>query len=510
VAISLVQLIVNVIEPDHGTVLDPACGSGGMFVQSAHFIERLKKDPTKLATFYGMEKNATTIRLAKMNLAVHGLEGRIDKAITYYDDPHKLVGKADFVMANPPFNVDEIDADKIRRDSRLPFGLPGVNKGGKVSNGNYVWISYFDAYLNAHGRAGFVMSSQASSAGGEEARVRRDLAKSGDVEAIIAIRSNFFYTRTVPCELWFLNKAKQKQFREKVLMIDARSVYRKVTRKIFDFSPEQLANLTSIVWLYRGESERFVALVEQHLHNTVHEADSALKPVEEFADALNEARQTIAPFFKGRDFEGFTELDQATGTLRDDTGGFLKSVHQTKKLWIASKRSNGALKSSAGKLGELAERGHNLARQIDHAAKLFARLVDSAEKELDARDDEKWESRDVRAAAKELEERRADATAQLNLIRYFVRHAHWLQNRFPDAKLRDVEGLVKVVPFKELESNDWSLTPGRYVGVAPDVEDEDFDFEQTMREIHLELADLNEEAVQLAGRIAKNFEGLGI
>ena len=168
--ISLVQLIVNVIEPDHGTVLDPACGSGGMFVQSAHFIERLKKDPTKIATFYGMEKNPTTIRLAKMNLAVHGLEGRINKAITYYEDPHELAGKADFVMANPPFNVDEIDADKIRRDPRLPYGLPGVNKGGKVSNGNYVWISYFDAYLNDAGRAGFVMSSQASSSGGEEAR----------------------------------------------------------------------------------------------------------------------------------------------------------------------------------------------------------------------------------------------------------------------------------------------------------------------------------------------------
>jgi type I restriction enzyme M protein len=231
--ISLVQLIVNVIEPDHGTVLDPACGSGGMFVQSAHFIERLKKDPTKLATFYGMEKNPTTIRLAKMNLAVHGLEGRINKAITYYDDPHELVGKADFVMANPPFNVDEIDADKIRRDPRLPYGLPGVNKGGKVSNGNYVWISYFDAYLNAHGRAGFIMSSQASSAGGEEARVRRDLVKSGHVEAMIAIR--FFYTRTVPCELWFLNKAKPKQFQDKVLMIDARGVHRKVNAQDFRF-----------------------------------------------------------------------------------------------------------------------------------------------------------------------------------------------------------------------------------------------------------------------------------
>ena len=450
--ISIVQLIVNVIEPDHGTVLDPACGSGGMFVQSAHFIERLKKDPTKLATFYGMEKNPTTIRLAKMNLAVHGLEGRINKAITYYDDPHELVGKADFVMANPPFNVDEIDADKIRRDPRLPYGLPGVNKGGKVSNGNYVWISYFDAYLNARGRAGFVMSSQASSAGGEEARLRRDLVKSGHVEAMISIRGNFFYTRTVPCELWFLNKAKPKAFQDKVLMLDARSVYRKVTRKIFDFSPEQLADLTSIVWLYRGQSERFVALVEQHLENAVLEADLALKPTEDFADALEEAREEIAPFFKGKDFDAFVEFDKAVAVSREDASTFAKAVSQTKKTWAASKRDNEALKASAGKIGELAERSHDLARQIDHVSKLFARLIDTAESELNARDDEKWSGREIRTAGKLVEERRAAATVQLNLIRYFARHARWLQERFPEAKLRDVEGLVKLVSFKELEA----------------------------------------------------------
>lgn len=158
---SIVQMIVNAIEPDHGSVLDPACGSGGMFVQSAHFIEKMQQDPTKVATFYGQEKNATTIRLAKMNLAVHGLEGRIEPGITYYTDAHELVGKADFVMANPPFNVDEVDAEKVRKDPRLPFGLPGVNKGKKVSNGNYLWISYFYSYLSDAGRAGFVMSSQA-------------------------------------------------------------------------------------------------------------------------------------------------------------------------------------------------------------------------------------------------------------------------------------------------------------------------------------------------------------
>nr|WP_219821619.1 N-6 DNA methylase [Sneathiella aquimaris] len=163
--VSIVQTLVNVIEPDHGKIIDPACGSGGMFVQSAHFIEKMKANPSDRVTFYGMEKNPTTIRLAKMNLAVHGLEGDISKAISYYDDPHKDKGPFDFVMANPPFNVDEIDAEKIKNDDRLEFGLPGVNNKGKVSNGNYVWMSFFYSYLSDTGRAGIVMSAQSSSAG---------------------------------------------------------------------------------------------------------------------------------------------------------------------------------------------------------------------------------------------------------------------------------------------------------------------------------------------------------
>ena len=235
--VSLVSLIAHVLDPDRGTVLDPACGSGGMFVQSARTVEEHGGSPTERLTFRGVEKNDTTIRLAKMNLAVHGLEGDIRQAITYYGDPHELLGRADYVMANPPFNVDEIDADKVRTDPRLPFGLPGVNKKQKVGNGNYVWISYFYSYLNETGRAGFVMSSQASSAGGGEAAVRRKLVETGDVDVMVAIRSNFFYTRTVPCELWFLNRAKPEAHRDKVLMIDARNVYRKVTRKIYDSAP---------------------------------------------------------------------------------------------------------------------------------------------------------------------------------------------------------------------------------------------------------------------------------
>ena len=356
--ISIVSFIANVLEPTKGAVLDPACGSGGMFVQSARVVERNNGDPSEKLTFFGMEKNGITIRLAKMNLAVHGLEGDIKKAITYYEDPHELIGKCDYVMANPPFNVDEIDAERVKNDERLQFGLPGVNKAGKLSNGNYAWMSYFYSYLKPTGRAGFVMAAGAEAAGRQEAIVRRKMIETGDVDIMVAIRSNFFYTRTVPCMLWFLNRDKKIEAqKDQVLMIDARNVYRKVTRKINDFSPEQEKNLLAIVWLYRGETKRYKALLSEY-------------------------------------------------------------------------RKNGQAEAAA-----------------------------------------------------------------------------WLEERFPDGKYRDVEGLVKVVSRAEIAANDWSLTPGRYVGVAED-EGDDEDFVESMAVLHEELKDLNVKAAKLAATIDANWKEL--
>src|SRR4029077_9577986 len=295
---SLVQTIVNVIEPDHGIVCDLACGSAGLFLQTSHFIERGGQDASHRVSFFGQEKTATTIRLAKMNLAVHGLEGNIREANTFYEDAHTLYGKCDFVMANPPFNVDMVDAEKVKDDRRLPFGLPGVNKAKKVSNGNYLWISYFYSYLGPKGRAGFVMSSQASSAGHGEAEVRRKLVETGAVDVMISIRSNFFYTRTVPCELWHFDKGKPADRRDQVLMIDARNIYRKVTRKIYDFSPEQLQNLTAIVWLYRGQSDRFLALLQSYLDRTIAEAAAIAEKAAAFRKAYGDLAYAAAPLLK--------------------------------------------------------------------------------------------------------------------------------------------------------------------------------------------------------------------
>jgi type I restriction enzyme M protein len=248
--------------------------------------------------FYGQEKTDTTIRLAKMNLAVHGLEGKIQQGNTFYEDHHELVGKADFVMANPPFNVDGVDAEKIKNDPRLVFGLPGVNNKGAVSSGNYLWISYFYSYLNKKGRAGFVMSSQASSAGNVEKDVRQSLVKTGHIDGLISIRSNFFYTRSVPCELWFFDKGKPASMREKVLMIDARNVFRKVTRKIYDFAPEQLKNITAIVWLYRGQTERFLGLVKEYVAAVCAEGAKISTKLEEFDSTRSEVGKQLKTFLE--------------------------------------------------------------------------------------------------------------------------------------------------------------------------------------------------------------------
>ncbi|MBC8017370.1 MAG: N-6 DNA methylase [Verrucomicrobia bacterium] len=474
---SLVQTIVNVIEPDHGIVLDPACGSGGMFVQSSHFIESHGQDTGHKVTFYGQEKTGTTIRLAKMNLAVHGLEGHIREANTFYEDVHPIWGECDFVMANPPFNVDMVDADKVKDDRRLPFGLPGVNKNKKVSNGNYLWISYFHSYLGPKGRAGFVMSSQASSGGHGEAEVRRKLIETGDVDVMISIRSNFFYTRTVPCELWHFDKGKPEERRDQVLMLDARNIYRKVTRKIYDFSPEQLANLTAIVWLYRGEQERFLGLVRGYFSALCDEAAAIAGAVEAFEAGLGELADPA---------------DRAYRTDRSDLTTKLEAF--VKQYQTALPTTNADQHAARLAFDPLAEGARGLVKQVDLLYKLAAADGEASD----------------RKRLKQLDELRKQAVEQLKLAAYFHRQIHWLQARFPDAVMQAVPGLCKVVNRAEIEAADWSLTPGRYVGVAPAEVDEDFDFEQTLKDIHIELADLNREAVDLAARIQENFEELGV
>ena len=496
---SIVQTIVNVIEPKEGKIIDPACGSGGMFVQSAHFVEAMKANPNERVTFYGMEKNPSTIRLAKMNLAVHGLEGNIQKAISYYEDPHADKAPFDFVMANPPFNVDEIDAEKMKDDPRLTFGLPSVNGAGKISNGNYVWLSFFHSYLSATGRAGVVMSSQASSAGGKEAEVREAMVKSGDVDIMIAVRGNFFYTRTVPCELWFFNRAKPEHLKDKVLMLDARQIYRKVTRAVYDFSPEQMKNLSSIVWLYRGQQERFAALVSEYLNTARNEAQNA--DFEKFLTALETAQIYFAQHGEGVEFAA------AIACLKQDIAAFSASAVALN----AAVPERASLSNFLPDMQKMVGKAKALISVIDDIVKLATKtqetIVDAGEKAAEG----KKYVKAIEAAKQELTgdpNSQLVVTGALKRLEYFTEQANWLLSRFPDGALADVEGLVKLVDQTEIAQQDYSLTPGRYVGVAPEVEDADFDFDATIKALHEELATLNDEAAILSETIAENFNRL--
>ena len=520
---SLVQVIVNVIEPNHGTVFDPAAGSGGMFVQSSHFIEHEGGDTARKVVFYGQEKNRDTIRIAKMNLAVHGLEGNIAEAITYYQDEHTLAGKCDFVMANPPFNVDLVDAERVKSDPRLPFGLPGVSKNKRVSNGNYLWISYFWSYLNEQGRAGFVMSSQASSAGHGEKDVRRKIVETGDVDVMVSIRSNFFYTRTVPCELWFFDRAKPKTRRDQVLMIDARNIFRKVTRTICDFSPEQLANLSAIVWLYRGHRDRFLGLVRDYFGSICREITAIPEQLGAFERTFQCLRErfalTMTTVDKLEDVDSdkkqafaqaITELDQAAKPYENDRASLVSDLETFAKA-ICKKLPTVNDKQHSHRLAfePLAERLKGLIKQMDSLYKLVARAAVAATELAD--DDTVAEAYDRRATGKLVKQLDTDHRAAIEQLRqptYFCRQIVWLQERFPDAELQSVAGLVKVVARQEIKDADWSLTPGRYVGVALPEPDDEFDFERALRDIHAELADLNKEATTLASEIQSNLEEL--
>ena len=265
---SLVKMLVNVLEPTQGVMLDPACGSGGMFVQTGDFVNQAGLNANTQMTFYGQEKVEYNAQLCLMNMAVHGLNGRIisgDEANSFYHDAYNLAGKCDYVMANPPFNVDKVKAESASAAGRLPFGLPGVNQKTKeIGNANYLWISYFYAYLNDHGRAGFVMASSATDSANKDRDIREKLVRTGDVDVMVSVGNNFFYTLSLPCSLWFFDRNKHADIRDKVLFIDARNYYTVVDRTLNEWTEWQLRNLQAIVHLYRGEKEKYRQLLADY------------------------------------------------------------------------------------------------------------------------------------------------------------------------------------------------------------------------------------------------------
>jgi type I restriction enzyme M protein len=559
---SLVRMIVGVIEPDHGIVLDQACGSAGMFVQTAHFIEEVRHRHTNEVniTFYGQEKADLNSKLARMNLAVHGLEGNIRIGNTFYEDLHQLLGGCDFVMANPPFNVDGVQVAKIKNQvgenqtGRLPFGLPGVagktkgkagGEGETISNANSLWIQYFYSNLNATGRAGFVMASSASDAGNKDRDIRQQLVQTGHVDVMISIGPKFFYTRSLPCTLWFYDKGKPDNLLGTVLMIDARNIYTVVSARSHVFTPEQLSNLSAITWLYRGQHERFTELLSKYqLAAGQHLAVLAERLAEDDVQ-VDSLRQALRSF-------GETTLDAAAlASVRQKLGDehgltdvlladYRAQVQSVETLAVGWRSALDAVLDSAAvvlsKIQALREgSGFDLHKTLqteleamqpalkaglaalEARHKAWLKLLDLAEKSLRARQWPAFAGDAARDAKKALLPRDVKKREKLTVrdagvevfkrASYFLAQGHWLLSRFPQGVFENVPGLCKAVSKQEIADNDYSLTPGRYVGVAAGNADGDEGeaFVARMREIHSELDDLNTQAVELARQVQSVF-----
>jgi type I restriction enzyme M protein len=417
-----------------------------------------------------------------------------------------------------------VDPARLKNDPRLPFGLPGLaQKTGAISNANYLWIQYFYSYINERGRAGFVMASSATDAGHSEKTLRQKLLQTGHVDVIIAIGTNFFYTLTLPCTLWFFDKRKPAERRDKVLMLDARSVYHVVTRKLRDFTDEQLANLTAIVWLYRGEGERFLKLVRDYLEKAQAAADRLPDSLAALEAPAANALNVLQPFaaslhtngeLSAEDIQAFQTRVEEARTSWNNCKEICANLLKDWQEYRASTRAQ-ALESNADQhacrqqLAEFEPRFKDAQRLLNESYKQMQRAQEAAEKGLAARRSAGGDGPALRKAMEAWNTAREEAVETLRAALYFAHQATLLQERFPEAQYADVPGLCKVVTLEEIEAKDASLTPGRYVGVAPQIENED-DFSQKLLEIHDELQALNDEAVILSKNILDNFENLGI
>lgn len=351
---SLVKMIVNVLEPKRGILLDPACGSGGMFVQTGDFVNHAGMSANSAMTFYGQEKVEYNARLCMMNMAVHGLNGRIlsgNEANTFYHDAHSLEGCCDYVMANPPFNVDKVKAEASMNAGRLPFGVPSINSAKEFSNANYLWISYFYAYLNEQGRAGFVMASSSTDSSNKDRDIREKLVNTGHVDVMMSVGNNFFYTKSLPCSLWFFDKGKKEELLDKVLFIDARNYYTVVDRTLNEWNDWQLKNLNAIVWLYRGETEKYRELMGEYR--------KALgdRPFAETLEALNDEYKTLQQEAKAA-VEAATRKDKKQlkkkyDDLLAEKNGTITTAKEA--VWIFEKFGEGEYRDIPG-LCKLADR----------------------------------------------------------------------------------------------------------------------------------------------------------
>lgn len=517
---SVVKLMTEIIEPHGGKVFDPACGSGGMFVQSAEFILQHQTDKAAdLDVFVcGTEKTLETVKLAKMNLAVNNLRGDIKQANTYYEDPFKAFGAFDYVMANPPFNVDDVTLDAVEKDRRFnTYGVPrnktkakaAAGKDGKdqkavetVPNGNYLWINLFATSLKPGGRAALVMANSASDARHSEADIRRTLIENKLIYGMLTLPSNLFYTVTLPATLWFFDKGERAD--DKVLFIDARNIFTQVDRAHRELSDEQIQNIAIIPRLHKGRRQEFVDLVDRYLHLGLLQLQEAAEHLprlsehllsalaeEAAADAATNQAARIAIAALQAQWGQLTALQQAQAQ-HERTRGQQRNVDAR----------NSAQQALRAKFTPFFSGLHAAVKVLDKAIREMDKRKAEAAKADGKRTTANRQTKAVKLAVQALHE-------ELKGAELYYQHVSWLQERFPQAAYEDVTGLCKLASREEIAEQDWSLNPGRYVGVV--IEEDGKTEEEFLDELSQGFDDLTAlaaEARALEGVISANMQRL--
>jgi len=484
---SVVRLMVEIIEPHDGTVFDPACGSGGMFVQSAQFIEERKSEKEDTNLFvYGQEKTLETVKLAKMNIAVNGLRGEIKQANTYYEDPHGSFEKFDYVLANPPFNVDDVNLSKVEGDKRFnTYGIPRNKSDAKkkdkgavtVPNGNYLWINLFATSLKKNkGRAALVMANSASDARHSEAEIRQTLIEKNLIYGMLTLPSNMFYTVTLPATLWFFDKAKKD---DKILFIDARNVFTQIDRAHREFSDEQIKDIAVISRLHKGNRQDFTELIHGYF-------EKGFEKLSQNKPALSQVARRVTEFLKAYNGKELPDFDKALANVEKLESAYSKYGKETKPSDV--------------------DKANKSQRALNDAVKPFFVALHELLKEVDKKvrhiEKEKGADKDIRALKTELE----GLHRKVKDTEYFFTHVSWLHERFPDAKYEDVTGLCKLAGMDEIKEQEYSLNPGRYVGVVIEEDGKtEEEFIEEMLSMNDELSKLNADAKELEKVINKNI-----
>jgi type I restriction enzyme M protein len=506
---SVVRLMVEIVEPRRGRFLDPACGSGGMFVQSGRFIQEYAAeqgtDPNDFFV-YGQEKTLETVKLAKMNIAVNGLKGDVRQANTYYEDLFDSLEAFDFVFANPPFNVDDVNVSQVEADTRFnTYGIPRnktkLKKADEgletVPNANYLWINLFATSLKPNGRAALVMANSASDARHSEADIRQTLVEKNLIYGMLTLPSNMFYTVTLPATLWFFDKGKAD---DKILFIDARNVFTQIDRAHREFSPEQVSNLAVISHLHRGKRHRFIKLVERYFQQgwaKLVENQAQVKPVSEQLIAVLEDDTEDST---GKEAAvDFLELWDGLEVLDQRYQGYLQ-VHRSRSLDSFSveiiEAQNRAQRQLSGVFELFFADLHKGLRRLDKTVRAHEAAM--AEKAKQAGTGKRNQiDRQVKALKTTLQELHTDVKSAES----FFAHIRWLQERFSDARYEDVTGLCKLATPEEVKEQDYSLNPGRYVGVV--IEEDG----KTEEEFLTEILDLNQ-ALEILNQEAHLLEGI--